>query len=91
MLNGLLFAATHFLGGKEMTTEQDRQRMAERLWAAQRELDLAVAELSAVDDSTARTLGDDGEYLEAEARELLKKVRSVACRLDRCVMNKFAN
>ena len=70
-----------------MTTADDRTRMARRLWVAQAELDRAIRELETVDNETANTLGDTGEFLHPTAAPILKQCREVACRLDRTVMD----
>lgn len=56
------------------------------LWDLQRRLQKATTELSewiGEDDSLARTLGNDGEYIESETADFAKKIRTVCLRLDR--------
>lgn len=72
-------------------TSQEQSAMAARLWRLQAELLTAATELSghiAGDDMLARTLGDEGEFIEYSVAGACRKVRAVCLRLDRTISEK---
>jgi hypothetical protein len=73
-----------------MTGYETLSQAARRLWLAQQELCRAAEYIDALavnDDSLARTIGDDGEYLSASIAPVAKAARAVALKLDRCVLD----
>lgn len=76
-----------------MTGHETLSAAAKRLWEAQEELCRAaeaVDSLAVNDDTLARTLGDDGEHLTHYVQDASKRARTVALKLNRCVIDSLS-